>query len=481
MASDAASTTKQPAGVVTVPRGIVRISGSMTSTGTVVPGWLDFEVENNALSSADTFSVRFIGSGLPKAMDVSWFSQQKDMYIELFAGFPANYGAYTPEELTRLIYGQADTIDYDIAQDVITVHGRDLTRVFIDAKTTEKFQNQTSSQIATTLAKRRGLTPNVTATKTKAGAYYDIEHVNLMDERTEWDILSFLAQQEGFNVYVKDQTLYFGPPRSGAPTDTTALQKQLDEVNAAWNAELDKEMKFLKLGDDELKSATAAQKFGDDVTAQQNLLQAKAFNDQAAAIGDAATAKYKAKQAALKKQISDAKNDGKYPVVWTRVNPSTAQYVAMAGNVEDMQFQRTLTVSRGVTVIVRSWNDKNQYGFNATYPPKKVGSLQPGQATTAGGGQVFTFFYPNIDKQRALQIAQQKYDLIVAHEMKFSCRLPGDVTLNAQTVIQVSGTGTAFDQTYYPSQIVRRMSFDGGFEMNVHGKNHAATSQAVPL
>jgi hypothetical protein len=373
----------QPAGLVTVPRGVVRING------TIAPAWLDFEVENNALSSADTFTVRFIGSALPATTDVNWFSQQKDMYIELFAGFPADYNLYAPEDLTKLVYGQADTIDYDIASDIITVHGRDLTRVFIDAKTTEKFQNQTSSQIATTLAKRRGLTPQVTSTKTKAGAYYDIEHVNLMDERTEWDILSFLAQQEGFRVYVFDKTLYFGPPPAADSTP--------------------------------------------------------------------------------------------YPIVWTQVNPSTAQYVARAGNVEDMQFQRTLTVSRGVTVIVRSWNDKNQYGFNATYPPKKVGSLQPGQATTAGGGQVFTFFYPNIDKQRALQIAQQKYDLIVAHEMKFSCRLPGDVTLNAQTVIQVTGTGTAFDQTYYPSQIVRRMSFDGGFEMTVHGKNHAATSQAVPL
>jgi hypothetical protein len=379
----------QPAGLVTVPRGAVTLGTSLSDQMTLCTAWLDWEVENNALSSADTFSIRFAGSSLPPATDVNWFSGQKDMFVEIFAGFPEDYDYFTPQDLTKLIFGQVDTIDYDIASDTVTVHGRDLTRVFIDTKTTEKFQNQTSSQIATTLAKRRGLTPQVTATKTKAGAYYDIEHVNLMDERTEWDILSFLAQQEGFIVTVKDKTLYFGPP--------------------------------------------------------------------------------------------PAADSAPYPIVWTQVNPTQLDYRAMAGNVEDMQFQRTLTVSRGVTVIVRSWNDKNQYGFNATYPPKKVGSLQPGQATTAGGGQVFTFFYPNIDKQRALQIAQQKYDLIVAHEMKFSCRIPGDVTLNAQTVIQVSGTGTAFDQTYYPSQIVRRMSFDGGFEMTVHGKNHAATSQAVPL
>lgn len=373
----------QPAGLANAPRGAVRINGNLAQ------GWLDWEVENNALSSADTFSVRFVGASLPPATDVNWFSQQKDMYIEIFAGFPDDISNYSPGDLTKLIYGQADTIDYDIATDIVTVRGRDLTRVFIDAKTTEKFQNQTSSQIATTLATRRGLKASVTATKTPAGAYYDIEHVNLMDERTEWDILSFLAQQEGFNVYVKDQTLYFGPP--------------------------------------------------------------------------------------------PAANSTPYPIVWTQIAPSTSQYRAVAGNVEHMSFQRTLTVSRGITVVVRSWNDKQQYGFNATYPATKAGTLKPGQATTKSAGQTFTFFYPNLDKQRALQIAQQKYDLIVQHEMKFNCRVPGDVTLDAQTIIQITGTGTAFDQTYYPSSIVRRMSMDGGFEMDVHGKNHSATSQAVSL
>jgi hypothetical protein len=376
-------TVTQPAGIVTVPRGIVRING------TLAPAWIDWEVENNSLSSADTFSVRFAGSALPAATNVAWFSSQQDMYIEVFAGFPSDFSAYSTGDLTKLIYGQVDTIDYDMGEDVITVRGRDLTRVFIDAKTTEKFQNQTSSQIATTLATRRGLKAQVTATKTSAGAYYDIEHVNLMDERTEWDILSFLAQQEGFVVYVKDKTLYFGPP--------------------------------------------------------------------------------------------PAANSTPYPIVWTQINPSTSQYRAMAGNVEEMSFQRTLTVSRGITVVVRSWNDKQQYGFNAVYPQNKVGSIRPGLSTTPANGQVFTFFYPNIDKQRALQIAQQKYDLIVKHEMKFSCRLPGDVTLDTQTLVQVSGTGTAWDQTYYPSSIVRRMSFDGGFEMTANGKNHAATSEAVSL
>jgi hypothetical protein len=186
-------------------------------------------------------------------------------------------------------------------------------------------------------------------------------------------------------------------------------------------------------------------------------------------------------QIEARKKLEAAQAAGTYQIKWVPVSPHTSQWRAFSANVESMRFQRTLTVSRGVTVVVRSWSDKQQYGFNAVYPQSKVGSIKPGASSIATGGQVFTFFYPNIDKQRALQIAKQKYDLIVKHEMKFECRLPGDTALDTQSVISVSGTQTAWDQKYYPASIVRRMSFEGGFEMTVHGKNHAATSEAASL
>jgi hypothetical protein len=475
MPSDGRIQVTKPVGLVTAPRGAVRINGNLVSAD------IEWSVENNALSSADTFTISFIGASLPPANNVNWFSQQKDMYVEIFAGFPDDYMHYSPSDLTKLIYGQADTIDYDIAADIVTVHGRDLTRVFIDAKTTEKFQNQTSSQIATTLATRRGLTASVTATKKPAGAYYDIEHVSLQDERTEWDILSFLAQQEGFVVYVKDQTLYFNPPNSPAPRDTSALQAQLNAVVAQTNlandqagALTDQAVALMGQGD---AQAAAGNQAGSHALYQQ----ATAANNQALSILANSKATLLPQAASLKAQIAGAAGIGTYPIVWTQVNPQSAGYRAAAGNVEDMSFQRTLTVSRGITVVVRSWSDKTQAGFNATYPATKAGTLKPGQATPFKGGQTFTFFRPNIDKQTALAFAQQQYNLIVQHEMKMSCRIPGDVTLNAQTIIQVSGTNTAFDQTYYPSAITRHMSFDGGFEMNVSAKNHSAISQAVAL
>src|SRR5258708_3913007 len=91
------------------------------------------------------------------------------MYVELFIGFPADVSNFTPADLKSWIYGQVDEIEIDPVQNTIHVRGRDLTRVFIDTKTTQKWPNQTASQIATSLAKGHGLTPVVTATTTKVG------------------------------------------------------------------------------------------------------------------------------------------------------------------------------------------------------------------------------------------------------------------------------------------------------------------------
>jgi hypothetical protein len=98
----------------------------------------------------------------------------------------------------------------------LQIEGRDLSSRLIENKTQEAFVNQTSSQVATTLAQRRGLTPQVTATTTLVGRYYQQDHVRdslnqFSRTTTEWDLLIYLAQREGFDVFVKGTTLYFQP------------------------------------------------------------------------------------------------------------------------------------------------------------------------------------------------------------------------------------------------------------------------------
>jgi phage protein D len=85
----------------------------------------------------------------------------------------------------------------------------------------ETFSNNTSSEIAQTLALRHGLAPVVTATTTPIGRYYqeghDLSSLHRSSKTvTEWDLLSGLAEVEGFNVYVQDNSLCFAPPVGAA-------------------------------------------------------------------------------------------------------------------------------------------------------------------------------------------------------------------------------------------------------------------------
>lgn len=362
------------------PRGLVKINGI------ILTGWLDFDVDNNNYYSADTFRLKLACGALPETMNTAWFCSQQDMYVELFIGIPQDANQFVPEDLTSWIYGQTDEIDFDPFENVMTLAGRDLTRVFIDTKTTQKWPNLTSSAIATQLAKSHGLTPVVTATTAQVGKYYEIDKVNLSDDRSEWDLLNYLAGVEGFVVYVRGQSLYFQP----GPDPATATP---------------------------------------------------------------------------------------YELIWT---PSY-QGSSPIANFERVNFKRALTVSRGIQVVVRSWNKKQAQWFTATYPTKAK-SIQVGKSAVGSGAQIYSKSIANLSQEQVIQHAQSWYQQLVAHEMKFeNMAMPGDNGLDTTSIIKLSGTGTAFDQTYYPDTINRAISFDGGYEMTIAAKNHSPDSETQTL
>ena len=373
-------------GTARAPRCIVKL-GAADST-VVMPGWVNVEVVNNNMTSADTFHVTFAASMLPDAFDANWFSEQADMYVSVYMGFPADPDNYSSSDLTQFIYGQVDAIEYDPVERMIDVSGRDLTRVFIDTKSTEKYVNLTSSQIATQLATAHGLIPQVTQTTTKALKYYDIDHVVMTDERSDWELLMYLAQVEGFIVYVRNKTLYFGPN----PVETAAPYAYAP-----------------------------------------------------------------------------------YVIQW---QPASDASGADTANVQTLNFQRALTIGRGVQVVIRSWNSKQAKGFTATFP-SAAKRIQVGKSTPFGQSQVYARTIPNLTQAQADQRAQSLYNSIVQHEMRLTAELPGDVLLDTTSVIQVTGTGTAYDQIYYPDSISRRFGWDGGFSMHVSAKNMAPESQAT--
>ena len=111
--------------------------------------------------------------------------------------------------------------------------GRDYTSLLIDAKTFDRWTNQTASQIATTLAKRHGLTPKVTATTGAVGKIYEIDKIHDRHGSTEWELLTWLASIYDFVVYVQGMTLYFGPKPDPKTATPYALQwKNPDALTA---------------------------------------------------------------------------------------------------------------------------------------------------------------------------------------------------------------------------------------------------------
>jgi hypothetical protein len=49
--------------------------------------------------------------------------------------------------------------------------------------------------------------------------------------------------------------------------------------------------------------------------------------------------------------------------------------------------------------------------------------------------------------------------------------LPGDSLLDCSKLLELRGTGTGWDQIYYPDSVKRSISIDEGYRMEVTAKN----------
>lgn len=134
-------------------------------------------------------------------------------------------------------------------------------------------------------------------------------------------------------------------------------------------------------------------------------------------------------------------------------------------NVIRLSFSRNMALSKGIKVEVISFNQKTGKRVNVTYPAK-----------ARKDAQLYTRRYANLTNEQALQLAQSIYQEIIQHEMNLAADMPADNVLTMANVVKVQGTGTGYDQIYYPSSIRRSMSMDG-YRMTVHAKNHSPENQ----
>ena len=172
--------------------------------GAVLPGVMAVDVHANNHLAADRFSLRMATSVVP--LDAL---ETPGARLDVQIGFGGSW--------TSLVQGAADSLALDPIHGVLDVEGRDLSALMIEARVDETFANRTASEIAEEFALRHGLRPLVERTSTPVGRYYQAEHDRLTlgqfaKATTEWDLLSFLAGQEGFDLFMDGDALRFGPP-----------------------------------------------------------------------------------------------------------------------------------------------------------------------------------------------------------------------------------------------------------------------------
>ena|SRR5579884_1696271 len=367
---DSLNNARIASGAIRQPRLIVSVNGVPVS------GFIEAEVTNASHFTCDTFRAVASSNGLPPQFGPAYWALSAGDQMAISVAFPNASGNGSAQ--AQLILGQIDDVAYDPVRRRVTFSGRDLSAPLIDTKTSEKFQNQKSYQIAQALAIRHGLNSQVEKTTALAGTYYDIDNVLLTQEQTEWDLLIFLAKQEGFDVWVSGDTLYFQP----SPINTAPAYQLIAPAPAGGN---------------------------------------------------------------------------------------------VASNALDIQVSRSQTLARDVIVKVQSWNQKQQRSFVVTYHVTKAFKSQ----RSGGVSQTYSYVVPNLTRDQALKLAQSLAEDITRHERILTAKLPGDNLLTTRAQVQLIGTGTAWDQNYFPDTVTRRISIAEGYTMELRAKNHSTQSTVV--
>jgi hypothetical protein len=190
---------------VRTPRAMVLLNGVQ------IP-FSGFEVENHIFSHSDRATVRAPASSLPAAMNMAKLVAAETITLEILAGFVKDGARFTRDELQTIFQGDVDVNRWVAGDARVEFEARCFSAALVDAKTSEQYRNLTASAVVTKIAGEHGLTPVVTATTRTIGRYYRSDTAaRTHSERTKWDLLVWLAREEGFVVYVKGKELHFEP------------------------------------------------------------------------------------------------------------------------------------------------------------------------------------------------------------------------------------------------------------------------------
>lgn len=356
------SAVNTPQGFLTNPRAIVMIDGIRVLT-------ISIEVTTAQFGYADTFDVEIPLIGQPSPIDRNYFANNQNVLVQIYIGFPPDPNNFTTNDLDLILIGNADRYEDDLCENKISISGRDLTAKFIDTKITQLFPNQVSSQIVTTFAQQQGLTPQVTPTTTPVGTFAFNQQTLSANQVSQWDLITQLAQQEGFSAFVQGNTFIFEP--------------------------------------------------------------------------------------------KDNKGNSPYLINY---QPS-GQNSFPSSNVESLRIITNATVAGNVQVTVRvPYSTKTGTAFSVKQSIKQ-------KAGKSLSTKKYVYRKPGLTPQQAQQLAAQLLEQHTSQGVAIDFNAPGDNLLKKDSIIQLKGTNTLYDQQYFPDEIQRHISLSQGYRMYCYARN----------
>ncbi len=164
-------------------------------------------------------------------------------------------------------------------------------------------------------------------------------------------------------------------------------------------------------------------------------------------------------------------------------DPANDERPYPTSNAGKLDFEHDLTLSRDVIVTVKSWNAKNKKGFSSVAKASSgkaqaARSLTPILPKSAADAQNYVYTIPGLTPEQAKEKAFQIAKEISSHEIRMSAELPCDDLLYPWVNVDVTGTGTVFDATYYPSEVKRSLSPTES-TMTMRAKNHQTGTEVA--
>ncbi|HYA07478.1 MAG TPA: hypothetical protein VEF90_16455 [Xanthobacteraceae bacterium] len=173
--------------------GILRNPTAQVVAGGNPMPFEEFTVTQTRTKKGDSFTAK----GALSAIDLDWWLTTTPIPIVITING------------TQIFVGQVDHADMDFNETSFTISGRDKGAAMIDAQSSEKFLNQTPSQIVQTIAARHGIPVVADSPGGDAGKMYSTDFDAISHRGSEWSLINMIADHYGMIAYMTGGTLYF--------------------------------------------------------------------------------------------------------------------------------------------------------------------------------------------------------------------------------------------------------------------------------